>query len=67
MKSGMSLPGREFVRSFAMTDLTVERFMAAVGLFAVYIGAFPRLFTFDRDPRDEPYINLPSPQMRPFW
>lgn len=42
----------------ALTDRTVEQFLAAVEKLAVIVAEVPRLFHFDRDPKDEPYINL---------
>jgi len=42
----------------ALTDALVDRFLAALKRQAVLVSEVPRVFHFDRDPKDEPYINL---------
>ena len=42
----------------ALTDRIVDRFLAALEERAVLVSEVPRVFRFDRDPRDEPYVNL---------
>jgi len=42
----------------ALTDQIVDRFLAALEERAVVVSEVPRAFQFDRDPKDEPYINL---------
>jgi putative PIN family toxin of toxin-antitoxin system len=41
-----------------LTDQIVDRFLAALEERAVVVSEVPRAFQFDRDPKDEPYINL---------
>ena len=36
----------------------VDRFLTAVGKRSLLISPVPRLFVYERDPKDEPYINL---------
>lgn len=42
----------------ALTDQLVGRFLAALEERAIVVSEVPRAFQFDRDPKDEPYINL---------
>jgi len=42
----------------ALTDELVERFLAAIEKRAVVVPDVPRVFVYERDPKDEPYINL---------
>ena len=42
----------------ALTDELVERFLAALSKRALTIPEVPRVFRYERDPKDEPYINL---------
>lgn len=42
----------------ALTDAVVDRFLSALGKHSLLISPVPRLFVYDRDPKDEPYINL---------
>jgi len=42
----------------AVTDEVVERLLAALGQRSLLIAPVPRIFVYDRDPKDEPYINL---------
>ena len=42
----------------ALTDAVVDRFLTAVGKRSLLISPVPRLFVYERDPKDEPYINL---------
>lgn len=42
----------------AMTGAVVDRFLTALGKHAVLISPVPRVFIYERDPKDEPYINL---------
>jgi putative PIN family toxin of toxin-antitoxin system len=42
----------------ALTDQIVKRFIAAIEERATVISEVPRIFRFERDPKDEPYINL---------
>jgi|HubBroStandDraft_2_1064218.scaffolds.fasta_scaffold208645_2 putative PIN family toxin of toxin-antitoxin system len=42
----------------ALTDQIVDRFLVALEKRAIVVSAVPRIFQFDRDPKDEPYINL---------
>ena len=42
----------------ALTDEVAHRFLAALEKRAVLVPEVPRVFQFDRDPKDEPYINL---------
>jgi putative PIN family toxin of toxin-antitoxin system len=41
-----------------LTDRMADQFLAALEKRAVVLSDVPRLFKFDRDPKDEPYINL---------
>ncbi len=36
----------------------IDRFLTEVGKKAVQIHDVPRVFTYERDPKDEPYLNL---------
>jgi len=42
----------------SLTDSLVEQFLDAMQRKIVWIPTVPRAFTFDRDPKDEPWINL---------
>jgi putative PIN family toxin of toxin-antitoxin system len=42
----------------ALTDQTVDRLLSALERRARVISDVPRVFRFDRDPKDEPYLNL---------
>jgi putative PIN family toxin of toxin-antitoxin system len=42
----------------ALTDHAVERFIALLEGLAIVFLEVPHVFRFDRDPKDEPYINL---------
>jgi putative PIN family toxin of toxin-antitoxin system len=42
----------------ALTDQIVDRFLAALEERAAVVSKVPRVFPFERDPKDEPYINL---------
>jgi putative PIN family toxin of toxin-antitoxin system len=42
----------------ALTDQIAGRFLAALEERAVAVSEVPRVFQFDRDPKDEPYLNL---------
>ena len=42
----------------ALSDELVERFLAAIEKRAVLVPEVPRVFVYERDPKDEPYINL---------
>jgi uncharacterized protein len=42
----------------ALTEELVERFLIALDKRATMIPRVPRLFLYERDPKDEPYINL---------
>jgi putative PIN family toxin of toxin-antitoxin system len=42
----------------ALTDQIADRFFTALEERAVVVSEVPRVFKFDRDPKDEPYINL---------
>lgn len=42
----------------ALTDEVVERFVVELGKRALTIPGVPRVFRYERDPKDEPYINL---------
>ncbi len=42
----------------ALTDELIEGFLLALGERALTIPAVPRVFLYERDPKDEPYINL---------
>ena len=41
-----------------LSDELVQRFMAAIEKRAVVFPEVPRVFVYERDPKDEPYINL---------
>jgi putative PIN family toxin of toxin-antitoxin system len=41
-----------------LTDEFVDRFLAALETRALLIPDVPRVFSYGRDPKDEPYINL---------
>src|SRR5882724_4070998 len=40
-----------------LTDDLVERFLAALSKRALTIPDAPRVFLYERDPKDEPYLN----------
>ncbi len=42
----------------ALTDQLIEGFLVALGKRALTIPGVPRVFLYERDPKDEPYINL---------
>ncbi len=42
----------------ALTDQIVDRFLTALEEQATVVSEVPRVFQFDRDPKDEPYVNL---------
>ena len=42
----------------ALTDQIIDRFLVALKERAIVVSEVPRVFQFDRDPKDEPYINL---------
>jgi putative PIN family toxin of toxin-antitoxin system len=42
----------------ALTDQIVDRFLAALEVRTAVVAKVPRVFHFERDPKDEPYINL---------
>jgi uncharacterized protein len=42
----------------ALTDQIVDRFLGALEERAIVVSEVPPVFRFDRDPKDEPYINL---------
>jgi putative PIN family toxin of toxin-antitoxin system len=42
----------------SLTDHLVNRFLEALERQAILIPNAPRLFRYERDPKDEPYINL---------
>jgi putative PIN family toxin of toxin-antitoxin system len=42
----------------ALTDELIERFLGALGKRALTVPEVPRIFSYGRDPKDEPYINL---------
>lgn len=42
----------------ALTDEIVDRFLAALEERTVVVSNVPRVYHFERDPKDEPYINL---------
>jgi putative PIN family toxin of toxin-antitoxin system len=42
----------------SLTDQLVNRFRESLERQAVLISDVPRVFTYERDPKDEPYINL---------
>src|SRR5258708_32184365 len=42
----------------ALTDELIERFLVALGKRALTIPGVPRVFLYERDRKDEPYINL---------
>src|ERR1700745_4046273 len=41
-----------------LTDQLVNRFLESLERQAVLISDVPRVFTYESDPKDEPYINL---------
>ena len=41
-----------------LTDAMVDRFLSALGKHSLLISPASRLFVYERDPKDEPYINL---------
>ena len=41
-----------------LSDELVQRFLAAIEKRAVVFPEVPRVFVYERDPKDEPYINL---------
>ena len=41
-----------------LSDELVQRFVAAIEKRAVVFPEVPRVFDYERDPKDEPYINL---------
>jgi predicted nucleic acid-binding protein len=41
-----------------LSDELVERFLTAIEERAVLVPEVPRVFVYERDPKDEPYINL---------
>lgn len=45
-------------RFLAPADRIVDRFLAAIEGRATLLPEVPRVFRFDRDPKDEPYLNL---------
>lgn len=46
------------VRFPALTDLLVNEFLKSLERQAVFIRDVPHIFSYERDPKDEPYINL---------
>ena len=42
----------------ALTDAMVDRFLTALGKHSVLISPVRRVFVYERDRKDEPYINL---------
>ncbi|MFN0167871.1 MAG: putative toxin-antitoxin system toxin component, PIN family [Bryobacteraceae bacterium] len=42
----------------ALTDALVGRFLRALSKRAIHIKEVPYVFTYERDPKDAPYINL---------
>jgi putative PIN family toxin of toxin-antitoxin system len=46
------------VRFPALTDHLVNEFLKSLERQAVLIPDVPRIFSYERDPKDEPYINL---------
>jgi len=42
----------------ALTDALMERFLEALCKRALTVLEVPRIFSYERDPKDEPYINL---------
>jgi putative PIN family toxin of toxin-antitoxin system len=42
----------------ALTDVLIEGFLMALGKRSLMIPAVPCVFSYQRDPKDEPYINL---------
>jgi uncharacterized protein len=42
----------------ALTDQMIDRFLVAIEERAIVVSKVERVFQFDRDPKDEPYINL---------
>ena len=41
-----------------LTDQLVDRFLVAIEAQAMIVSEVPPVFYFDRDPKDEPYLNL---------
>ena len=49
----------ELQRRFArLTPALVDAFLERIGEFAVTVEEVPALFAYERDPKDEPYLNL---------
>lgn len=42
----------------ALTNAVVERFLAALREHSLLISPVPHVFVYQRDPKDEPYLNL---------
>jgi uncharacterized protein len=42
----------------SLTDRLVDGFLESIKRDAVFVHDVPRIFEYDRDPKDEPYINL---------
>jgi putative PIN family toxin of toxin-antitoxin system len=42
----------------ALTSQLIEKFLAALGRRATIIPEVPRVFVYEWDPKDEPYVNL---------
>jgi putative PIN family toxin of toxin-antitoxin system len=42
----------------ALTNAVADRFLSALGKHSLLISPVPRFFVYERDPKDEPYINL---------
>lgn len=42
----------------ALNDAVVDRFLSTMRKHCEIISPVPRIFVYDRDPKDEPYINL---------
>ena len=58
----MSLLGRPRLRAKfpSLTDHLVSEFLDVVRSFATLVDDVPREFVLERDPKDEPYLNLAS-------
>jgi putative PIN family toxin of toxin-antitoxin system len=41
-----------------LSDELVDRFLLAIERLALFVPEVPRVFVYERDPKDEPYINL---------
>ena len=41
-----------------LTDDATARFVSALLTYGISIGDVPQLFSYPRDPKDEPYVNL---------